>query len=150
MLQNWSGSCYLAACTLQETMHARSQCMAVWLTDTLLWPMQVSEARALERTVAAESSNAQLIQQAEDHQRQLQELCNSRNAAASLCQQALQTAMTARNLAEVRLCALCLWCALWCMIFSVICSHIPCGLPHLHLDTVLDYSSLWLPLLPFY
>ncbi len=124
-------------------------CMAVCLTDTLFWPMQVSKASALARAVAAESSNAQLTQQAEDRQRALQELRNSRNAAAALCQQALQTAINARILAEVRLCASCLWCALWSMFCSVICSHIPCGPPHLHLFTVPDYPSFWLPLLPF-
>ncbi len=79
--------------------------MAVCWTDTLFWPMQVSEATALQRAVAAESSNVQLTQEGQDYQRGIQELCNSRDATAALHEQAVQALETTRNLAEVRLCA---------------------------------------------
>ncbi len=113
-------------------------CMAVGLTDTLLWPMQVSEAAALQRAVPAESSNVQLTQLAEDHQRVLQDYrdVTAEVAAPAWLLQALEIAENTKNLAEVRLCALCLWCTLWCMFCSSICSRIPWGLPHLHLLAV--------------
>jgi len=113
-------------------------CMAVGLSDTLVWPMQDSEASALQRAVAAESSNAQLTQEGQNYQRAIQELRNSRDATAALHQQALQTLQNAKTLAEVRLCASCLWCTLWCMFCSIIRSHIPWRLPHLHLFAVLN------------
>ncbi len=113
-------------------------CMAVCLTDTLFWPMQNSEAVALQQAAAAESSNAQLTLEAQDYQRIVQELSDSRDAAAVSHQQALQTLRDAKDLAEVRLCTSCLWCTLWCMFLSTICSHNPCGLPRLHLFTVLN------------
>lgn len=80
-------------------------CMAVCLTDTLFWPMQASKATALQRAVAAESSNAQLTQEGQDYQRGIQELCNSRDATAALHEQAVQALQNAKNLAEVRFCA---------------------------------------------
>ncbi len=79
-------------------------CMAVCLTDTLFWPMQNSEADALQRAADAESSNAQLILQAQDHQRIVQELSDSRDAAAVSHQQALQALQAlreAKDLVEV-------------------------------------------------
>jgi hypothetical protein len=80
-------------------------CMAVCLSDTLFWPMQVSEASALQRAVAAESGNAQLTQEGQNYQRAIKELCDSRDATAALHQQAVRALQTAKNLAEVRLCA---------------------------------------------
>ena len=78
-------------------------CMAVCLTDTLFWPMQIPKANALERAVAAESSNAQLKQEGQDYKRGIQELCNSRDATAALHEQAVRALQNAKNLAEVRL-----------------------------------------------
>ena len=113
-------------------------CMAVGLTDTLFWPMQNSEAVAVQQAAAAESSNAQLTLLAQDHQRNVQELSDSRDAAAVLHQQALQTLREAKDLAEVRLSTSYLWCSMWCILLP---SYIACGLPLLHLFTGLNSPS---------
>ena len=74
-------------------------CMAVGLTDTLFWPMQVSEAAALQRPGAAESSNVQLTQLAEDHQRVLQDYrdVTAEVAAPAWLLQALEIAENTKN-----------------------------------------------------
>ena len=89
--------------------------MAVRLTDTLFWLMQNSEAVALQQAAAAESSNAQLTLLAQDHQRIVQELSDSRKAAAVPHQQALQALREAKDLVEVRLSTSYLWCSMWCI-----------------------------------
>ena len=115
--------------------------MPACLTDTLSWPMQNSEAAALQRAAVADSSNAQLTLEAQQHQRIAQELRDSRDAAAVSHQQALQTLRDAKDLAEVRLWTSCLWCSLWCMFCAIIPSHNTCGLPLLHLFTGLNSPS---------
>ncbi|KAA6416785.1 MAG: hypothetical protein FRX49_13235 [Trebouxia sp. A1-2] len=65
--------------------------------------LQNSEAAALQRAAVADSSNAQLTLEAQQHQRIAQELRDSRDAAAVSHQQALQTLRDAKDLAEVRL-----------------------------------------------
>ena len=91
-------------------MPGLNSCMAVGLTDTL--PMQVSEAAALERAVAAESSDVQLTQESQIYQTAIQEMCDSRDATAASHQQALQSLRDANNLAEVSF-----WCTLWCILY---------------------------------
>ncbi len=88
-------------------MPGLDSCMAVGLTDTLFWPVQVSEAAALQRAVAAESSNVQLIQESQIYQTAIQEMCDSRDATAASHQQALQSLWDANNLTEV---------SFWCML----------------------------------
>ncbi|KAL0048103.1 hypothetical protein WJX82_007750 [Trebouxia sp. C0006] len=61
---------------------------------------QNSEAVALQQAAAAESSNAQLTLLAQDHQRIVQELSDSRKAAAVPHQQALQALREAKDLVE--------------------------------------------------
>lgn len=113
-------------------------CMAVRLTDILFWLTQNSEAVALQQAAAAESSNAQLTLLAQDHQRIVQELSKSRDAAAVSHQQALQALREAKDLVEVRLSTSYLWCSMWCMFLP---SHFACGPPHLHLFTGLNSPS---------
>ncbi|KAL0048070.1 hypothetical protein WJX82_006938 [Trebouxia sp. C0006] len=62
--------------------------------------LQIPKANALERAVAAESSNAQLTQEGQDYKRGIQELCNSRDATAALHEQAVRALQNAKNLAE--------------------------------------------------
>ncbi|DBA89770.1 TPA: hypothetical protein ACH3X2_004645 [Trebouxia sp. C0005] len=64
--------------------------------------LQNSEAAALQRAAVADSSNAQLTLEAQQHQRIAQELRDSRDAAAVSHQQALQTLRDAKDLAEDR------------------------------------------------
>ncbi len=61
--------------------------------------MQISEQTAHERAAAAEVSNQQLAQEA-------QELQDSRGAAVALHQQLEQALQQSRHLAEVRFCAI--------------------------------------------
>jgi len=104
--------------------------------------MQVSEASALERAAAAESSNAQLTQQAENHQRALQELHDNSDATAACLLQALQVEANAKSLAEVRHCASCLWCTLWGMFCLIIRFTHSLGADTFAPSCCLDRSSL--------